>query len=251
MAGPFRRFAYESLGSTNDEALARLRAGDPGQFFVTAVNQTSGRGRQGRAWVSPPGNFYASLGLRDPAPVGLAPQLGFVAGVALAKTLRAFLGGDARLRLKWPNDAVFAGAKLAGMLLESTTLPDGSLACVVGIGVNCVSSPVGLPYLATHLRAAGAKVGPEMLLPEFAANLAGELATWQKGAAFALIRERWMALAAGFGEPIVVRTPRLTLHGVFRDLDPSGRLLLDTATGLVSVDAGDVFFSVPVPERIT
>ena len=219
---------------------------------MTAGSQTGGRGRHGRAWISPPGNLYASLGLRDPAPLGLAPQLGFVAGVALATTLGAALKGDERLRLKWPNDAIFAGAKLAGVLLESTALPDGGLGCVIGIGVNCVSSPAGLSYATTNLRAAGAEsIDPAALLAALAPNLARQLEDWKRGAGFALIRERWIAMAAGIGEPIVVRTPRSTLHGIFRDLDPSGRLLLTTPADLVAVDAGDVFFSVPAAERVT
>ena len=226
--------------------MQRLRGGDPGGLFVVADRQTGGRGRQGRTWVSPVGNFYASLALRDPAPAALAPQLGFVAGVALATTLRARLRGDDRLRLKWPNDILFDGAKVAGILLESAMLPDERLGCVIGIGVNCNTHPSGLSYPATDLRTAGdAQVDPADVLAELAHNLCAELARWRRGDGFASVRERWLAKAAGHGERIVVATPRQTFSGIFRDLDAGGRLLVEVPDGLARVDAGDVFLSSP------
>ena len=239
----YRVHSFDSLGSTNDEAMARLKAGEPGGFIVTARSQTGGRGRHGRAWASPPGNLYASLALGDPAPIGLAPQLGFVAGVALATALSARLGGDVRLRIKWPNDMVFAGAKLAGILLESAMLSGGRLGCVVGFGVNCVSHPEGLAYRATDLAEAGDPApDASALLSELALEMARQLETWRQGNGFSAIRERWLARAGGLGERIVVSAPRgAPLEGVFRGLDPAGRLLLQTATGDVAIDAGDVF----------
>lgn len=235
--------ALDTVGSTNDEASARLRAGARAPFVVTAHSQTGGRGRQGRAWASPPGNLYMSLALRDPAPLACAPQLGFVAGVALAKALRGRLGGDARLRLKWPNDVLHDGAKLAGMLLESATLPDGALGCVIGIGVNCRSHPANLSYPATNLRDAGGRdVTPDAVLADFLARFDIGLHRWDRGRGFADTRRAWLTLAARLGEPIAVATPRRRLDGHFRDLDATGRLLLDTAGGTVAVEAGDVFF---------
>ena len=240
---PYRVLAFDTLTSTNDEALARLRAGDPGGFFVTARSQTGGRGRQGRAWASPPGNLYASLALVDPAPVAQAPQLGFVAGVALCDTLRARLGGDARLAIKWPNDMLFDGAKLAGMLLESTILPGGRLGCVVGIGVNCVSHPDGLPYPATDLAASGAPAADvQTLVADLGEAIARWLAVWRRGAGFAAIREAWLARAAGLGTRIEVTLPsQPPLAGSFLGIDPVGRLALDVDGRHMMIDAGDVF----------
>ena len=140
MTEPFRRVALDSVVSTNDEAMARLRAGEPGGFVVTARTQNGGRGRHGRTWSSPPGNLYMSLALRDPATPAVAPQLGFVAGVALVQALRGLLDGDRLLALKWPNDILYDGAKLAGMLLESSMLPGGGFGCLIGIAINCSST---------------------------------------------------------------------------------------------------------------
>ena len=239
---PYRVLAFETLGSTNDEAMARLKGGDPGGLFIVAEAQSGGRGRQGRSWVSPPGNLYASLALLGPSPIAVAPQLGFVSGVALAKVLKRRLGLDARLQIKWPNDVVFAGAKLAGILLESATLPDGRLACVIGFGVNCLSHPEGLAYRATDLREAGdASPDAREVLAALADEMRLQATIWREGAGFAEIRSAWLDLAAGLGERITVATPRERLVGTFAGLDPTGRLLIDQGPGSVTVEAGDVF----------
>ena len=194
-------------------------------------------------WTSPPGNLILSLALRDPAPAARAPQLGFVAGVALAQTLRAQLGGDPRLRLKWPNDVVHNCAKLAGMLLESTTLADGTLGCVIGIGVNCRSHPPDLAFPATDLHEAGhSDPDADSILADFLRRFDIQLKDWDGGVGFAQVRSAWLAMAAGMGERIGVTTPHRRLDGIFRDLDATGRLLLDTADGTIAVEAGDVFF---------
>lgn len=226
--------------------MARLRAGDAGMLFVTARHQTGGRGRSGRQWASPAGNLYASLALRDPGPLACVPQLGLVAGVALARALKGRLGGNASLQLKWPNDVLFAGAKLAGILLESAGLPGGGLGCVVGMGVNCISHPAGLSYPATDLRAVGdPNPDPEAVLAEVAREFRDVLDLWDGGLGFAAVRRAWLGLAAGIGEPISVRLPTGLREGIFRGLDEAGHLLLETAHDLTTVLAGDVFLSVP------
>ncbi len=242
MTSAYRCIALDTVVSTNDEAMERLRAGDRGGLVVTARAQTGGRGRQGKPWASPPGNLYMSLALRDPATPALAPQLGFVAGVSLAKALRARLRGDARLKLKWPNDVLHDGAKLAGILLESAWLPDGALGCVIGIGINCRFHPGGLPYPATDLDAVGASdADPDSIRTDFTRQFDIQVREWDGGKGFAAVRAAWLEMAAGLGESIVVATPHRRFHGFFRDLDPTGRLLVDTADGRHAVEAGDVF----------
>lgn len=243
MTSGYTHVALETVGSTNDEAMARLRGGEAAPFVVIARSQTGGRGRRGRTWASPPGNLYASVALRDPAPPTAAPQLGFVAGVALAQALRARLGDDDRLALKWPNDVLHAGAKLAGLLLEGTTLPGGGTGCVIGVGVNCRSHPSDLAYPATDLAEAGVdECDPDAVLADFLRRFDIGLQQWDGGAGFAATRRAWLGLAAGLGERIGVVRARGRLDGIFRDLDATGRLLLDTADGTVAIEAGDVFF---------
>jgi BirA family biotin operon repressor/biotin-[acetyl-CoA-carboxylase] ligase len=241
----FRLVVFDSLASTNDEAIERAKQGDPGRLWVVARRQTAGRGRSGRPWSSPDGNLYASLLLIDPAPVSQTPQLGFVAGAALVSSLNLLSRADPPVGLKWPNDAVHRGAKLAGLLVEGTQLQDGRLACVIGIGVNCASHPVLPDRPTTDLAAvAGRRIEPAQVFEALSEAVAALLPVWAGGANFAAIRELWLAQAAGLGAPITARTARGLLAGVFRTIDDSGRLLLVTPEGPVRIEAGDVFLSV-------
>ena len=235
----YRVEIFDSLGSTNDEAMARARGGDAGRLWIRAVQQSGGKGRLGRQWVSPPGNLYASLLLVDAATPDRAPQLGFVAGVALASTLAPLLGK--RDLLKWPNDIVVNRAKLAGMLLEATQTKGGGFACVIGVGVNCASHPQHLPYPATDLASLGVAMAAADLLDSFAEELADRLDQWDEGRGFAQIRAAWLSFAAGIGEAATVAIGDQRIKGVLRGLDERGRLLLETEVGLRTIDAGDVF----------
>jgi BirA family biotin operon repressor/biotin-[acetyl-CoA-carboxylase] ligase len=230
-----------NVGSTNDEARRRALDGDPGRLWIVAREQTQGRGRRGRAWASPPGNLYASALLIDPSPVAIAAQLGFVAGVALRSALDD-LGADSEIRLKWPNDLVWRGAKLAGLLVEGTALADGRLACIVGIGVNCVSAPTGLAYATDHLsNVFGGAIAAEDLFARLAIRFEAALALWREGAGFAAIRAHWLAHAAGLGDPIRIAGAHSLREGIFSTLDEHGRLVLDGANGAEIIEAGDLF----------
>jgi BirA family biotin operon repressor/biotin-[acetyl-CoA-carboxylase] ligase len=232
----------DRVGSTNDEARRRALAGDPGRLWIVAREQTSGRGRRGRVWTSPRGNLYASALLIDPSPLAIAAQIGFVAGVALRGALDDLGAGD-EVELKWPNDLVWRGAKLAGLLAEGTALGDGRLACIVGIGVNCLSAPSGLAYAADHLsNALGQALSPERLFERLAPRFEESLALWRGGAGFAEIRARWLDHAAGLSGPIRIAGAQGFREGVFETLDERGRLLLRGAGGLEAVEAGDLLF---------
>ncbi len=233
---------FPALGSTNDEALAQARSGAGGRRWVVAREQTAGRGRHGRLWRSPPGNLYASLLLIDPCPVERGPEIGFVAGVALASALRALLGGDQRLQLKWPNDALYGEAKLSGLLLEAAKLEDERFACVVGFGVNCGDSPKDLPYPATCLREIGTMLfDPADVLAALSDAMAHWLAVWDGGWHFADVRKAWLALARGIGAPVKVIQGERELTGVFQTIDARGRMLLQGPGGRLDViEAGDV-----------
>jgi BirA family biotin operon repressor/biotin-[acetyl-CoA-carboxylase] ligase len=236
----FRFAHFVELGSTNDEAMARARAGDAGRLWISAERQTSGRGRQSRPWSSPSGNLYASLLLIDPSPQALAPQLGFVAGVALIDALRT-VSPDVPVALKWPNDVLSNGAKLAGILLEGSSLSSGSFACVIGCGVNCAAHPDNLSYAATDLAARGAVVDAGALLAALSASFASWLDVWSAGNNFAAIREAWLARAAGLGGPVRARPPTGEIEGIFETIEETGRLVLRGPNGRVTIDAGDVF----------
>jgi BirA family biotin operon repressor/biotin-[acetyl-CoA-carboxylase] ligase len=240
----WRILRFASLGSTNDEARARALSGDPGDLWIVADEQTQGRGRHGRNWRSPRGNLYASALLVDPCQAAIAPQLGFVAGVALASAARDL--GAADIAIKWPNDLLWKGAKVSGLLAEGVAIPGRGFICIVGFGVNCASSPEGLAYPVADLaQAIGRPVSPADVLARLAARFDEMIRLWDRGARFADIRTRWLAVAAGLGGPVRVASARETREGLFEGLDASGRLLLRTASGLEAVEAADLFLTPP------
>lgn len=235
-----RHIAFDSLGSTNAEALARARAGECGPLWITATVQETGRGRRGREWSSPAGNLYASLLLTDPAPQALAAQLSFVAALALHDAVAECapqLGP--LLTVKWPNDVLLGGAKMAGILIEAETGPP--FAAVIGMGVNCASHPADTVYPATDLATAGANVTPEALLRALSAAMQKRLVQWDRGQGFAAVRSAWLRRAAGLGQDVRVRLPEREFSGIFDGLDETGRLLVRGEDGITAVTAGEIF----------
>ena len=235
-----RHKAYETLGSTNAEALALARAGERGPLWVTAKTQSAGRGRRGAAWVSPPGNLYATLLLSQPCEPAQAPQLSFVAALALHDAVGEVapqLGP--LLKVKWPNDLLLRANKVAGILIEGDSEPQFGVA--IGIGVNCAAHPRETNHPATDLAAAGAMVAPERLLAALMAAMTRRLAQWQRGEGFAAIRTDWLKRAIGIGCTIRVRLPDRDLAGRFDGLDEMGRLLLAGPDGVATIAAGEVF----------
>jgi len=242
-----RREAHESLPSTSSRALALARVGDPGRLWVTAGEQTAGRGRRGRGWTTGGGNLAASLLLIDPADPPVAATISFVAGVALHQAVIDCLGPGVadRLKLKWPNDLLFDRLKVAGILVEGEKLQSGRFAVVIGIGVNCVSHPEsGTTHAAGNFRSLGASVGAEDLFAALARRMEDELTVWDNGRGFDRTRAAWLSRAGGIGERIRVNLADRTLDGRFDSLDADGRLVLRQADGRrETVSAGDLFFA--------
>ena len=240
---PTRVEVFAELGSTNDEAMSRARAGEPGPLWIVAARQTAGRGRQGRSWISPEGNLHASLLLTDPSSPALAAQLGFVAGVCLIDALREATGAGERIKLKWPNDALLDGAKISGLLLEASQSLSGALAIVVGFGVNCAHHPENLAYASADLSSFGPLANASAIQRAIDLHFRKWLAVWRRGEGFADIRGAWIARAAGIGSTISVVTPLARHSGRFTGIDSAGRLVLDGDSGQTSIDAGDVFLT--------
>ena len=229
-----------TVDSTNAEALRLARSGTLGPLWIVAEQQTAGRGRRGRLWVSMPGNLYATLLLTDPAPVATVPQLGFVAGLALRDAVVSMAPMLApRLTLKWPNDLLLAERKIAGILVEGEGSP---ISVAIGIGVNCRHHPVGSEFPATDFAAEGADICPIVLAERLAATFRIRLEQWSRGAGFAAIQAGWLASVHGLGRPVRVRLPGREMVGRFEGLDLEGRLVLRTEDRAIAlIAAGDVF----------
>lgn len=232
---------FARIGSTSDEARRRALAGDAGRVWIVADEQTSGRGRHGRSWSSPPGNLYASALIVDPCETVVATEIGFVAGVALRRALAD--AGAGRAALKWPNDIVVEGAKLAGLLVEGVTPPGRKLAAIVGFGVNVATSPQGLAYPTASLAGLGASISPLALLERLGARFEEALREWRRGAGFAEIRGEWLAHAAGIGGLIRIADARGQREGAFEGVDERGRLRLRVGAQIETIDSADVFLN--------
>ena len=255
----YRLTAFPEIGSTNAEALTRARQGDAGWLWIVSPHQRAGRGRRGSQWETPTGNLAASLLLLSDDEPSIAATLGFVAGLALDEALRAIApslavrvavdgaesrgGAGDRLRLKWPNDVLLDGAKLAGILLEAEALATGRLAVVIGIGVNVVSAPTGLAYPATSLIALGIPVDAAGLFLALSDAWASVERVWAGGRGFGAIRRLWLDRAAGVGEEVAVRIGDGVIRGVFETIDETGRLVIRDRDGSRrTIAAGEVHF---------
>jgi len=225
--------ALASVGSTNDEAARLADAGAPEGTVVWSREQTGGRGRRGRHWASPVGNLYSSTILRPDCAAPRAAELGFVAALAVADIVSA----DRQVRLKWPNDVLVDGGKIAGILLESAVGRAGQVDHVVaGIGLNVGFAPQ-LPEMRYPGSALGGPV--ETALEGLTAALAARLAQWRRDG-FETVRAAWLAQAGPIGAEVDVRLGDELVRGRFAGLDRQGALLLDTAAGPRKIVSGEL-----------
>ena len=234
---------FAELDSTNEEARRLAAAGTETPVWIHADRQTKGRGRRGRDWQTPSGNLAATLLIRPDRPARECAQLSFVAAVAAAEALARVLPRS-DIRVKWPNDVLADGRKVAGILLESAS---GAGAVpqwlAIGIGINLAHYPEGLELPATSVAAlGGTAVSPRDAL----AHLAGAFAKWYEvwcAQGFAPIRDAWLARAAMLGARIRARLTNEETSGVFEGIDETGALILREAQGKTRlIAAGDVFF---------
>lgn len=228
----FRIVDLAETGSTNDWIADNPEDG----LWVRADRQTAGRGRRARAWTSDIGNLFTSTFAAPQPGEGAAQQLSFVAANALLDTVARWVPRE-RLSLKWPNDLLLDGVKVAGILLEGH-----AQGVIIGIGVNLAHFPEGTERPATSLAAAGivppsAREACETLAEAFAAHRH----RWREGG-FAATRADWRSAAAGLGMPIVARLGNADLAGTFEGLAEDGALLLRLPDGMLRpIHAGEVF----------
>jgi BirA family biotin operon repressor/biotin-[acetyl-CoA-carboxylase] ligase len=215
--------------------------------WICALDQTAGRGRRGRVWAMPPGNFAASLVMRPEGTPGHAALRSFVAALALRDALIAVTARPEGLALKWPNDVLLNGGKVAGILLESTGAGARIDSLVIGIGVNLAAAPDAAmlePGAMAPVSLAG-ETGVLVTPEEFLTHLAQSFARWDHQFAtygFGPIRTAWLQHAARIGQVITARTTRDEITGTFIDMDMEGYLVLETPKGRQQIAAADIFF---------
>lgn len=232
--------------STNAHALREAPAVSGPAWFL-GLEQTAGRGRRARAWSSPRGNFHGSLLLFPTERPDQVALRSFAAALALRDAFVALTGVPQAFSLKWPNDVLLNGAKVAGILLEATSAGVGVQALAIGIGVNLIAHPdqsvmeEGALPAVSLLSETGIRVTPEAFLDA----LAPAYAKWEAvftAQGFAPLREAWLSQAAKIGEHIRARAGKDTFYGVFETIDSQGNLILATATGQMAIPAAEVFF---------
>ncbi len=228
---------HRSLASTSDRLKERAREGAPAWTVALADEQTAGRGRQGRPWASPRGGLYLSVLVRPTS--AQASLLPLAAGVAVAEALETF-GTSARL--KWPNDVVFEGRKVAGILAEASSSASALDWVVLGIGVNLDAAV--LPEAVAGEAAALSVAGPrDEVRIALAAAVLVRLTVWydalekREASVVAAWRERSVPW---WGQPVEVGAGERILRGLARDVDDRGALLLELEDGaIVTVLAGE------------
>ena len=238
----YDRVVLAETDSTMAEAARRVRD-LRGPTWILAHRQTMGRGRQGRPWKQPSGNLAATLIYKPWATPAEAAKRSFMAANALYETLALHIDRT-QLALKWPNDVLLKGGKVAGILLESAGRGPMVDWLAVGFGVNLRHAPADVtgPFPPISLTGAG---GDTVTPEDFLTTLASMFATQEAKLAalgFPRIREDWLRHAAKLGETITARTTRETLTGIFDTVDQDGNLILNTAKGVRTIPAADVYF---------
>lgn len=228
---------YDSVGSTNDEAIRLAAEGAPHGTVVHADQQTVGRGRLARRWLSPPGNLYLSIILRLGLPSARTIELGFVAALAVADAIETMLPKQEPATLKWPNDVLVRDGKISGILVEQA---DDAL--ILGIGINVLEAPGGVSYKVSTIVGSGGLATVDGTRNALLTALAHWLDIWQRDG-FGAIRTTWLARAHPPGTPLRVTIGDRTIAGRFADLAPDGALIIDTDEGRRRCTAGDVGFA--------
>lgn len=236
----------ESVDSTLNEA-ARVAPTLTGPLWIMARHQTAARGRRGREWVVPKGNLSATLVMRPAGGPELAALRSFVTALALYDAIADVTGRSDGLSLKWPNDVLLNGGKLAGILLESAGSGAGLGYLAIGIGVNLADAPLPEavePHAVRPVSLSG-ETGVTVTPDDFLTHLATGFDRYERQMrdfGFEPIRTAWLARAARLGEVITARTGQSETTGTFRTVDSAGNLVLETARGAVSIPAAEIYF---------
>ena len=242
----YKLIKLDQVSSTNSEAIILAKKGEnisPDGTLIWALQQSQGRGRMGKEWISPPGNVYASLILRPEISLINAAQISFVTALAIYDALGNIGPPGHQIHCKWPNDILLNGRKVAGILLESENkINEKSLDwLIVGIGINVERYPMETKFPSTSLRSEGWSNSVEETLQAFARSFLSWTNRWIEDG-FDEVRKNWIWRAHGIGEKLKVHSGGKVRTGVFEDLAEDGALLLNQEGKIERITAGEIFF---------
>jgi BirA family biotin operon repressor/biotin-[acetyl-CoA-carboxylase] ligase len=243
---------FDEIDSTNDEAKRLATSGVDGEFIVWAKSQDKGKGRYGKKWISPEGNLYISLLLRPDYDLVISSQLSFVVAVAIGEALNSSINStsynmsEINITYKWPNDILFNGKKLCGILLESSIKSNSSVLdwLIVGVGLNISSFPNDLPYEATSLHNESlSDIKLNNFVDIFMKSFCYYYDIWLNDG-FDIIRKKWTARAMGLEEAMTVSSGKDRISGIFEGITNDGSLKLTLCGGQSCyVSAGEIFYN--------
>lgn len=227
----------ETTHSTNEDAVALSNTQTTGRFIISSKEQTKGRGRRGRTWISLEGNLFFSQGLVFN--ISYIGQLIALSTLSLYETIKTMLQPTHQVSLKWPNDILIDNQKVSGMLLEKGY--NGYI--IIGIGVNIKQAPSSpqMLYPVTSLAANGIDIDRLAFLRSYITNFDKNEQSWQIHG-FNEIKQKWLEAVQGLNTQISVHTDREELIGIFKGIGDDGELLLETTENLRHIYAGDVFY---------
>ena len=243
----YHLLSYDLLDSTNEEAKRLAGGGASHGAVIWAKRQSAGRGRMGREWVSAEGNLFVTVLLNPEVDLAICAQLSFVAALATAETIEGIVEQPKKVACKWPNDVLFDGKKMAGILLESFNtreISGGNRQWVaVGVGINVDSFPEHVMFPATCLRDAGVEIiSAKIVLSRFMHNFIHRYDQWANQG-FDSIEADWVKRAHHLNKKLEVIVGESQHQGTFEGIDASGQLLLRAKGGAITaIAAGDVFF---------
>jgi len=245
----FQLAAFDCLDSTNDELRRRAEKGCATNTVVWALEQTKGRGRRGRNWVSTPGNLFCSILQKPTVSIAQCAKASFVISLAIHGAVsEAVSQSDCKVECKWPNDVLIDGQKVSGILLESEAKsfikgqPSSLDWLIIGIGINLAHSPDNTPYPSGYVNSyRKVPLEPKDMLEILLRHFQIWFEAWET-AGFGPIRDAWLQRAKGLGQEIIVNLEAEQIKGTFESLDQDGALVLRTTHEQRLISAGDVFF---------
>jgi BirA family biotin operon repressor/biotin-[acetyl-CoA-carboxylase] ligase len=234
---------YDALGSTSDDCIRRAKAGEPEGLAILALRQTAGRGSRGRQWQAPAGNLNLSILLRPKLPMAQFSVFPLLAGIAVADAVSAFLPADIAPVLKWPNDVLLGGAKLAGILIDAAPNTDASGWLVIGIGINLAAAPQLAGRRTTTLEQHGGQAKPAQAA-QMVLQFLGHWLDVLDHSGLPPIIDAWQQRGHAIGTQLHLTGVNAEISGRFAGLSPSGELLLNVGNRIERFQTGEILLGV-------